>query len=117
MTLDDLQIASVEVSTVDVDISAWFGEGVMLTLKEADAPAVFASGKQAQLLRADYPEWPDTLAQAVAMLGNCHIKPETGKTNPVNFYAQMAANKSAAFFHVLNSFNDAFGAVGEAKNG
>lgn len=90
--------------TIEVDISAFVGKEAgseIVTLREPDVQTIYASGKQAEQLRAMHPGWEEALCGQVTMLALCHVAPAVTDNTPVGLlYAQMAEQNSDLFMFI-----------------
>lgn len=118
--LGDLKSETVSAKTVEINVSEWLGKGAILTLKESDTAALFASGALIHEIKKNNPSWPDSLCQQVALLGNCHVSPAV-KENPAKVYIELANKRRDCFMYILTEYQKFFAsslgqAADDAKN-
>ena len=103
-------------STVDIDVSAWYGEGVSLTLRRLTfADKWTAAGVRADAIKKKKPLWPDELCTVVATLGTAHVAPESGGPGPIQFYISVAEDTDEALLDHIQSKYREFVEAGRAK--
>lgn len=107
---------------VEVDISAWSGEGAKVVFREPKAADLFPDANLN--LKIKFPEFPDAMLYQINLLAKCYVR-QPEDPNELNLFSEfgnIARTNKDAFFHIISSFLNAFPTadldekVKEAKN-
>lgn len=108
-------IAEAAARTVPVDMSRWMGEGAEIVLREPSTADLFFAGNDGKLVCKMHPEWPDELANTVALLATCHQSPEPGEgMSAGQLYVALAERNRDAFLAISAAFSREF-PIGRAE--
>ena len=100
--------AAAPLRTVDIDISAFIPGAPLLTLRELDAPRLFQVPADAETIRKQNPQWPENLAETVALLAMAHVAPVEPGQPAGPFYVAVAASNRHLLSHILKTYKNAF---------
>lgn len=93
-----------------IDLSQFLGDGASVTLRDLDAPRIFAIPEAAKGVKKRNLEFPAPLCESIAMLSLAHVAPAaTGQVD--DFYSAIAKNNSTLFMHLLTRYCEAFPAL------
>lgn len=107
---------------VEVDISAWSGEGAKVVFREPKAADLFPDTNLN--MKIQFPEFPDAMLYQLSLLSKCYVRQpdDPAELNLFKEFGNIARTNKDAFFHIISSFLSAFPtadldeAVKEAKN-
>lgn len=107
---------------VEVDLSAFSGEGAKVVFREPKAADLFPDGNLNMKIR--FPEFPDAMLYQISLLAKCYVRQpdDPNELNLFNEFGNIARNNKDAFFHIISTFLSAFPTadlddkVKEAKN-
>lgn len=99
--------------TVDVDISAFIGDGksgkpILLTWRNPDVRRVYAIAGDAGKLMLSFPLLTEQMAIDVATIVACHVAPDSGAIETGQFYAGICQSNPKLWFHLVGELGRAF---------